>query len=43
MYEWAVLRDMLSRLEVILDDEDVPREVADRGCSGLASLPSLRS
>ena len=30
MYEWAVLRDMLDRLEVILDDEDVPREVAVR-------------
>ena len=30
MYEWAVLRDMLSRLEVILDDEGVPREVAVR-------------
>ena len=30
MYEWAVLRDMLSRLEVILDDEGVPREIAVR-------------
>jgi len=30
MYEWAVLRDTLSRLEVILDDEGVPREVAVR-------------
>jgi hypothetical protein len=29
-YQWAVLRDMLGRLEVILDDEDVPREVACR-------------
>ena len=29
-YQWAVLRDMLARLEVILDDEDVPREVACR-------------
>jgi len=29
-YQWAVLRDMLARLEVILDDEDVPREVAMR-------------
>jgi hypothetical protein len=30
MYEWAVLRDMLSRLEVVLDDEGVPRDVAVR-------------
>jgi len=29
-YEMTVLRDMLSRLEVILDDEGVPREVAIR-------------
>jgi hypothetical protein len=29
-YEWTVLRDMLSRLEVILDDEGVPRETAER-------------
>ncbi len=29
-YQWAVLRDMLARLEIILDDEDVPREVACR-------------
>lgn len=29
-YETTVLRDMLSRLEVILDDEGVPREVAMR-------------
>ncbi len=29
-YEMAVLRDMLARLEVILDDEGVPREIAVR-------------
>ena len=29
-YEWTILRDMLSRLEVILDDEGVPRETAER-------------
>jgi hypothetical protein len=29
-FEHAVLRDMLSRLEVILDDEGVPRETAER-------------
>ena len=29
-YEMTLLRDMLDRLEVILDDEDVPREVAVR-------------
>jgi hypothetical protein len=29
-YQWTVLRDMLARLEVILDDEDVPRETAER-------------
>ena len=29
-YQWTVLRDMLARLEVILDDEDVPRETAAR-------------
>ena len=29
-YEMTVLRDTLSRLEVILDDEGVPREVAIR-------------
>ena len=29
-YQWAVLRDMLARLEVILDDEGVPRETAER-------------
>ena len=29
-YQWTVLRDMLARLEVILDDEGVPREVACR-------------
>lgn len=29
-YEWSVLRDMLARLEVILDDEGVPRETAER-------------
>lgn len=29
-YEMTVLRDMLGRLEVILDDEGVPREVAQR-------------
>jgi hypothetical protein len=29
-YQWAILRDMLARLEVILDDEDVPRETAER-------------
>jgi hypothetical protein len=29
-YEMTVLRDMLSRLEVILDDEGVDREVAQR-------------
>jgi hypothetical protein len=29
-YEWTVLRDMLSRLEVILEDEGVPRETAER-------------
>jgi hypothetical protein len=29
-YEWTVLRDMLGRLEVILDDEGVPRETAER-------------
>ena len=29
-YEMTVLRDMLSRLEVILDDEGVPHEVAER-------------
>lgn len=29
-YQWAVLRDLLSRLEVILDDEGIPRETAER-------------
>lgn len=29
-YQWTVLRDMLSCLEVILDDEGVPRETAVR-------------
>jgi hypothetical protein len=29
-YEITLLRDMLDRLEVILDDEGVPREVAQR-------------
>jgi Mn-dependent DtxR family transcriptional regulator len=29
-FEHAVLRDMLSRLEVILDDEDVDRPTAER-------------
>lgn len=29
-YEWSVLRDMLARLEVILDDEGVPRVTAER-------------
>lgn len=29
-WEWAILRDMLGRLEVILDDEQVPRETAER-------------
>lgn len=29
-YEMTLLRDMLDRLEVILDDEGVPREIAMR-------------
>lgn len=29
-YEMTLLRDMLDRLEVILDDENVPREIAVR-------------
>ncbi len=29
-YQWAVLRDLMARLEVILDDEEVPRETAER-------------
>jgi hypothetical protein len=29
-YQWAVLRDVLVRLEVILEDEDVPRATAER-------------
>lgn len=29
-YQWSVLRDMMARLEVILDDEGVPREAACR-------------
>jgi hypothetical protein len=29
-YEVTLLRDMLDRLEVVLDDEGVPREVAER-------------
>lgn len=29
-YEMTVLRDMLDRLEVILDDEGVPRETGER-------------
>jgi len=29
-YEMTVLRDMLDRLETILDDEGVPRDVAQR-------------
>jgi hypothetical protein len=29
-YQMAVLRDMLARLELILDDEGVPRETAQR-------------
>jgi hypothetical protein len=29
-YEITLLRDMLDRLEVILDDEGVPREIATR-------------
>ena len=28
--QWTYLRDMLGRLEVILDDEDVPPEIAKR-------------
>jgi hypothetical protein len=29
-YQWTLLRDMLARLEVILDDEGVSRETAER-------------
>lgn len=29
-YHMTLLRDMISRLEVILDDEGVPRETAER-------------
>jgi hypothetical protein len=29
-YEWAVLRDLLGRLEVILDDEGIPPDKAER-------------
>jgi len=29
-YEMTLLRDMLDRLEVILDDEGVPRDIAQR-------------
>ncbi len=29
-YQWAVLRDVLVRLEVILEDEGVPRATAER-------------
>jgi hypothetical protein len=29
-YQWTVLRDLLSRLEVILDDEGIDREQAER-------------
>lgn len=29
-YQWSVLRDMLGRLEVILDDEGIPRETTER-------------
>lgn len=29
-YQWTVLRDLMSRLEVILDDEGIDREQAGR-------------